>query len=104
MTDHPLDNPVWSALRGAHAPLAEVASVDGGSAGRYLTDVCPFAGVQDPSDPACWAALASVLGGDVTCVLVDPALVPDGWEVLRVIPGVQMEGSALETADDPDAV
>ena len=102
--DHPLDNPVWSALEGAHAELAEVASVDGRSAGRYRTDVSPFGAVEDPTDPACWAALASVLGGHPTCVLVEPALVPDGWEVMRVIDGVQMDGTGLEPADDPDAV
>ncbi|MDQ1395540.1 MAG: hypothetical protein QOG64_799 [Acidimicrobiaceae bacterium] len=99
---HPLDNPVWSSLSGAHAALGEVASVDGASAGRYRTDVCPFGAVEDSANPACWAALASVLGGRATCLLIDPAMVPVGWEVVTVIPGVQMDGTGLEPADVAD--
>ena len=101
---HPLDNPVWSSIAGSHTHLADVATVDGARAGRYEHDVCPFGAVEDPADPACWAALASVLGGHVTCLLVDPDLVPSGWEVIRAIPGVQMDGTALEAAADGEAV
>src|SRR5206468_470100 len=103
-TSHPLDNPVWSSMIGAHTELADVASVDGARAGQYQHDVCPFGGIEDSADPAGWAALASVLHGHVTCVLVDPQLVPPGWEVIRAIPGVQMDGTALEAAEDSDAV
>src|SRR4051794_26245108 len=99
-----LDNPVWSSISGAHAELAEVASIDGGSAGCYQHDVAPFAAVEDPRNPACWTALASILDSHATCVLVDPAAVPEGWEIVRVIPGVQMDGTALEPAEDPAAV
>jgi GNAT superfamily N-acetyltransferase len=101
---HPLDNPVWDAIRGAHAALAEVVIVDGRSAGRYHRDVCPFGAVEDPADPACWTALASLLDGHATCVLVDPAGVPAGWEVVAAIPGVQMDGVRLEPAEDDEAV
>jgi GNAT superfamily N-acetyltransferase len=99
-----LDNPVWSSVSGAHAGLADVASVGGGSAGCYRHDVAPFGGLEDATDPACWAALASILGSHAICVLVDPAEVPDGWEIIRGIPGVQMDGTALEPADDAAAV
>jgi ribosomal protein S18 acetylase RimI-like enzyme len=101
---HPLDNPVWSALSAADARLADVASVDGARAGRYHTDVCPFGAIEDAADPAGWAALSSLLDGGTTCVFVDPSTVPDGWEVVIAIPGVQMDGSGLEPADDTDAV
>ena len=101
---HPLDNPVWTSLVGAHARLADVAPAGGARAGRYQLDVSPFGAVADPADPACWSALAGVLDGGATCVLLDPATVPDGWEVVMVIPGVQMEGSGLEPAEAPEAV
>ncbi len=101
---HALDNPVWGSVIGAHADLADVASVGDGRAGRYQTDVAPFGAVEDPSDPACWDALAELLAGQATCLLVEPADLPGGWEVVRVIPGVQMDGTGLAPAPDPDAV
>jgi GNAT superfamily N-acetyltransferase len=99
-----LDNPVWSSISGAHASLAEVATVGNGRGGRYRTDVCPFGAVEDPNDPDSWAALATVLDGRPTCVVVDPDLVPGGWEVVMAIPGVQMDGTGLEPGEDPEAV
>ena len=101
---HPLDDPVWSALTGAHAALADVAPAGEPLAGRYQVDVSPFGALADADDPACWAALAEVLDGGATCVLLDPEAVPDTWEVVFAIPGVQMDGSALEPAEAPDAV
>src|SRR3954468_14967564 len=99
-----LDNPVWSSVSGAHAGLADMASVGGGSAGCYRHDVAPFGGLEEPTNPACWAALASILGTPATCLLVDPAEVADGWEIVMAIPGVQMDGTKLETAHDTTAV
>jgi ribosomal protein S18 acetylase RimI-like enzyme len=98
-----LDNPVWSSLVGAHADLAEVTAVGGGRAGRYQLDVAPFGALEDASDPRCWDALAELLDGHATCVLVEPGDLPSGWEVVAVIPGVQMEGSVAAPAPDPDA-
>jgi ribosomal protein S18 acetylase RimI-like enzyme len=100
---HALDNPVWGSVVGAHADLADVVSVGDGRAGRYQTDVAPFGAVEDPADPACWEALAELLAGHATCLLVEPAGVPAGWEVVTVIPGVQMDGTGLEPAPHPDA-
>jgi ribosomal protein S18 acetylase RimI-like enzyme len=99
-----LDNPVWGSLTGAHAGLAEVASVGDGRAARYQTDVAPFGGIEDAADPACWDALAELLAGHATCLLVEPADLPPGWDVVTVIPGVQMDGTGLEPAPDPDAI
>jgi len=70
--DHVLDNPVWSSVNGAHSELADVVSVGGGAAGLYQHKVAPFGAVEDAGNPACWAALASVLDGHATCVLLDP--------------------------------
>ena len=100
----PLDNPVWSSVTGAHAGLADVVGAGHRRAGRYQTDVAPFGAVEDPADPACWGALAELLAGHATCVLVEPADLPPGWEVITVIPGVQMDGTGLAPAPDPDAV
>jgi ribosomal protein S18 acetylase RimI-like enzyme len=101
---HALDNPVWSSMRGTHGELAQLAQAGSGSAGRYRRDVCPFGAVEDPRNPECWDALAAVVDGPSVCVLVDAAAVPGGWEVIATIPGVQMDGTAFEPADDHEAV
>ncbi len=97
-----LDNPVWSSIVEAHPTLAKLA-VDGG-AGCYLRDVSPFSAVRDPGNPTCWAALASVLDGHTTAVIIDPDDLPADWEVVLKIPGVQMDGTKLEVAEDREAV
>src|SRR5438874_2998623 len=102
MAVNSLDNPVWSSIAAAHADLADVVTVGSGRAGRYQRDVAPFGGVEDAANPACWDALAEVLDGHPTCLLVDD--VPAGWEVMRVIDGVQMDGAAVEPVEDSDAV
>jgi GNAT superfamily N-acetyltransferase len=98
---HPLDNPVWSSAVSAHVRLARFAPTERPLAVRYLPDVSPFGGLRDPLDPKSWAALDEILEGAGVVVLVDPGDVPSDWEVLRVIPGVQMEGSRLEGTPDP---
>jgi ribosomal protein S18 acetylase RimI-like enzyme len=99
-----LENPVWSSVTGAHAGLADVRSVGHGRAGRYQTDVAPFGALEDPADPACWEALAELLDGHATCLLIEPADLAPGWEVVAVIPGVQMDGTGLAPAPDPGAL
>ena len=101
---HALDNPVWGSVIGAHAGLADVVSVGDGRAGRYQRDVAPFGAVEDATDPACWDALGEVLAGHATCLLIEPADLPPGWDVVTVIPGVQMEGTGLSPATDTEAV
>jgi ribosomal protein S18 acetylase RimI-like enzyme len=98
---HPLDNPLWSALTGPQAPLAQRH----GRAARFPVDVSPFAAVAEPEDPAAWADLAALVGpGGVAVVPGAPAQPPDGWESVGTIPGVQMDGAGLTPAPDPDAV
>lgn len=96
---HPLDHPVWNALTGPHRHLARRR----GRAARYPADVSPFAAVADGSDAA-WADLAVLAGPDTVIVPDGPAQAPPGWEPLRVVPGVQMDGSGVVPAADPEAV
>jgi GNAT superfamily N-acetyltransferase len=99
---HPLDNPVWSSLSAVHADLAELAEAEGGRAGCYQRGVSPFGAVAEPADPSSWTALARLLEGRGVTLIIDPNEVPGDWEVTWTIPGVQMDGSPLEPATDPE--
>lgn len=101
---HPLDNPVWDSIRGAHSGLADLVQTGSGSAGRYRPDVCPFGAVEDLRNPECWNALAAVVDGHSVCVLLYDIGVPAGWDVVATIPGVQMDGSGVEPLTDDEAV
>jgi ribosomal protein S18 acetylase RimI-like enzyme len=97
--DHPLDNVAWAALTGPQAPLA----LRRGAAARFPADVSVFGGLPPGADAADWADLADLGGG--TVVLTGPERVPPpGWTVGAVIPGVQLDGTALDVAPDPEAV
>jgi ribosomal protein S18 acetylase RimI-like enzyme len=97
---HVLDNPVWAALTGPHAHLAETA----GRAARYPAEVSPFHGLADPDDPRAWADLAALAGPGnevfVAC-MPDP---PEGWEVVAGAQGVQMLGTSLRAEPAAEAV
>jgi ribosomal protein S18 acetylase RimI-like enzyme len=100
---HPLDNPLWTALTGPQAHLAQRR----GSAARYPVDVSPFAAVADLIDggDARWDDLAALVGpGGVAVVPGAPAEPPPGWDLRGAIPGVQMDGAGLDPAPDPEAV
>jgi ribosomal protein S18 acetylase RimI-like enzyme len=101
---HPLDNPVWSSMSTAHSRLADLAEVDGGRAGRYQGEVCPFGGVADARDMLSWSALAGLLAGRGVFLIIDPDEVPGGWEVTDTIPGVQMDGTGVESAADAELI
>jgi ribosomal protein S18 acetylase RimI-like enzyme len=96
-----LDNPAWGSLSGAHSWLAETDAEH--RAGRYPTDVAPFAALDDSSDARCWTALASVVGRS-RAALVGLDTAPRPWKVSWSIPIVQMTGTAVEAAVDPEAV
>lgn len=104
VTGHPLDSPIWAALTG---PQHEVAQA-GGAAARYQPDVTPFGALRDgPStaDPQPWADLAALAGpGHVVVLSGDEPTPPPGWTVVDRIPGLQMDGSALEPEAEPKAV
>ncbi|NAZ75620.1 GNAT family N-acetyltransferase [Kineococcus sp. T13] len=92
-----LDDPVWAALSGPHAHLAEGA----GAGRRYPADVSPFCGLADHDDERAWRDLAALAGAGST--LLVPALAgtpPRGFAVTGVLPGVQLVATpALRTAD-----
>jgi ribosomal protein S18 acetylase RimI-like enzyme len=98
---HPLDNPVWASLSGAHAHLAEIK----GSAGRYQADVAPFVALSDDPDEGAWADLAALVGPGTEVALTGAGLAaPDGWEVRWHGSGVQLVATELEPAPAPDAI
>lgn len=97
---HVLDNPGWAALTGPHAHLAEVR----GGVRRYQTDVSVFIGVAGDPGPDDWAAIASFAGPGGTISLTFDAPLPDGWEVVQNIEGVQLDGSAVHGEPFGEAV
>jgi ribosomal protein S18 acetylase RimI-like enzyme len=118
---HPLDNPLWAALTGPQSRLAERH----GRAARFPVDISPFAAVADLAPVpdlnerrvlvveaaadgeagAAWADLAALVGPGGTAVVPGaPERPPSGWELVGAIPGVQMDGSGLDPAPDPEVV
>lgn len=102
---HVLDNPVWAALSGPHARFAVTAA--GGTpprAARYPSDVAPFAALADPADPRSWDDLAVLAGSGALTGVSGTLTVPEGWETVASIPGVQLVDTSLRTEADPEAV
>jgi ribosomal protein S18 acetylase RimI-like enzyme len=94
-----LDNPVWSALTGPHAHLAQTY----GQAVRYPVDVSPFAAL--PTGAGAWDDLAALAGpGALALMTGTETRTPPGWDVTMRLGGVQMVGSGLEAAPDPEAL
>lgn len=81
-----LDNPVWAALTGPQADLAEGE----GQARRYDPDVALFTGME-AAEPAAWADLARVVGpGGVAALFQDIGDPPEGWKEIFRFPTAQM--------------
>lgn len=82
-----LDNAVWHALVGAHAPFARGV----GRARRYSPDVSMFHAAQDDS-PESWHDLAGLVGPGGTVALFRglPSNPPEGWQVVGEGQGHQM--------------
>jgi len=99
--DAALDAPVWSSLTGAHRALGEVR----GRAGRYDPEVSPFAAVAPDAGADGLADLGALVGPGGRAVVaflgVEP---PGGWVVELDRPGVQMVGTHLDGAPDPEAL
>ncbi|MFG2358871.1 GNAT family N-acetyltransferase [Streptomyces sp. NPDC048521] len=95
-----LDNAVWAALDGPHAHLAERV----GRAARYRPETYAFAALADPSDPAAWADLHTLVGPGNTVRIKPVERVPDGWQVVGGGEGVQLVGTALRAEPAPEAV
>jgi ribosomal protein S18 acetylase RimI-like enzyme len=82
-----LDNPVWHALTGTQATVAE----GDGRARRFQRDVSVFGAVPDDATPDDWRALLELAGPGGT-TFVARAHVPEtpGWKVLFQAEGTQM--------------
>jgi ribosomal protein S18 acetylase RimI-like enzyme len=95
-----LTNPVYYALGGAQAGLAEVK----GRARRYPVEVAPFLGLPDEVTDQDWADAAALFGTGNVAALVRPELpVPDAFKVVRVFDLVQLVAPESFGAVDPDA-
>ena len=98
---HPLDNPVWAALHGPQAHLAERV----GQAVRYPADMSPFAGLPDEPGEAAWRDAAALAGpGGFFATAVVDAVPPPGWKVVLDIPGAQLVDSSVAAKPDAEAV
>ncbi|MGA0564308.1 GNAT family N-acetyltransferase [Ancylobacter sp. VNQ12] len=99
MNAHLLDRPIWSALAGGHAPLAQ----GGPLARRYAAEIVPFAAARDAGAGAL-RALAALVVPSETVVLVeaDDIVLPDALSPVSVAEAVQMIAEApLPPPDDP---
>lgn len=97
-----LDNPVWSALTGAHDHLA----IGGDLVLRYPEDVSPFVGVRDWDHPDLWEAMLDLFGPDAQVSIShtdrEP---PSDWPWVFRIPGVQLVATEhLFASPDPEAI
>jgi len=98
---HPLDNPPWQSLLGAHARFAESV----GEAVRYQSDVAPFAALPDDPSPTYWNDLVALVGAGHQLLLVDgPPDVPSDWTMLGQTQGVQLTGDDLDVEPYPEAI
>jgi ribosomal protein S18 acetylase RimI-like enzyme len=100
MAERALDNPVWSALTGPHAGVAERE----GRAARYPPDVSPFAALADDPDEAAWVDAARLPGADAMVLVAPQQPPPPTWEIRAHVPGIQMLAEDLVSAPDPEAV
>jgi ribosomal protein S18 acetylase RimI-like enzyme len=88
--DAVLDNPVWAALTGPHAHLAE----RNGQAARYRADASLFAALADFTDAQAWRDLAGLIGPGAEVLLTGDVTAPAHWEVVGGADGVQMVASS----------
>ncbi len=104
---HVLDNPVWHALAGPHATVAERC----GDAARYDPEVTVFAALADQPAPDDWDALRDLVGPGGAAFFARAELsIPAGWTVHFVsqcrqmwLPGAPSEmGIGARAAADAD--
>ena len=95
-----LRNPVWAALTGPQAHLAEVH----GRARCFPRDLSPFVALPD-DDPAGWDDLATLVAAGEVRVLADlaPPTASAAWEPVQQFDGVQLVGGEAADGGDPAA-
>ena len=76
---NPLDNPVWQALTGPHAKVAE----GGELARRYRPEFSVWCAVHDDADPTAWAEMRSIVGPGGHALFSGSPVHPEGWTVER---------------------
>jgi ribosomal protein S18 acetylase RimI-like enzyme len=96
-----LDHAAWASLTGPHRHFAETR----GQAARYPVDVSPFVAVSPDHDQRVWDDLAALVGPGGTVPLAGGiGAAPNGWQPVVRGEGLQMIGTGLEVATDPDLV
>jgi len=100
-TDAPaeLDNVIWHSLLGPRSNVAERQ----GRAARFDPEVSKFSAVDDDAGPEAWDDLAGLVGpGDVVLMGRRTLEVPEGWETVLTVPGVQMVAEPRLDVSLPD--
>ncbi len=91
-----LDNPVWHALSGPQATVAE----GHGRALRFDPELAPFAALPDDATQADWDALRELVGpGGMAIIVRDSIDPPPDWETAFAAGGAQMvwDGDGTES-------
>jgi GNAT superfamily N-acetyltransferase len=101
MNGHPLDNPIWSALRSRHRALARGV----GEVARYPADVAPFLGIASGDADVMDALDELIAPGESVYLLGVTPRVADGWSLKPYAALAQMERtSPLDVIDGPEAI
>ncbi len=96
-----LDHAAWASLTGPHRRFAETH----GQAARYPVDVSPFVAVSPDHDQGVWDDLAALVGpGGLVPLTGGIGAAPAGWELAGHGEGLQMIGTGLAVATDPDLI
>lgn len=92
MMSHILDRPIWSALRTAHAALAEGSE----RAWRYPPSIVPFAAVADNSRQSLEALERLPVADEIMALVeAEPITVPQGLMIISEAKLVQMMAETL---------
>jgi len=101
MRPHPLDRPVWSALRSRQSGLAP----GNGRAARFLPDVSPFAAAADDG-PESLRALADLVPavGSIILLQSGESPLPPGTVATKSAMGVQMIARRIAPGGSTDGI
>ncbi len=96
-----LDDPVYGALCGPHARLAQVR----GRARRYPADVAPFLALPSPPTAQDWRDAADLVApGSYVAGRYSAAELPDGWREVQAFDLVQMVEERVTGVDCSEAI
>jgi ribosomal protein S18 acetylase RimI-like enzyme len=87
MTEHPLDNPIWTALTTTQAHWAQTSNL----ARRFPAEIGPLAAFEWPACAAYESMAELFPAGGVAAICLDaPPELPPIWTLLEVAPMLQM--------------